>query len=317
MVKPCELLRGKSQEEDMKRALVTGSEGDVGRVLLPQLAKHFDATGFDLRPHEGPMKVAQGNLLAYDAVSAAMEGMDAVAHIAAALPGRASDAHGAFVDANVKATTHLLQAAVEKGVRRFVYCSTVWASGHGFTEQYQPIDEAVPCAPVCMYGVTKWLGELMTEYYGRMHGLETVVLRFCGYNAVAGYDENGEINWETADIPALFLRYLGAGFKLMNPVDLGEAFRLSIENPAAAGERFVIGCHTPYTSTDVAGLRSMPAAIVDKYYPGATDLLRELGIAIPPVQYLFDHEKARTRLGFRSQHDLGDLVRMYREWKTG
>jgi nucleoside-diphosphate-sugar epimerase len=101
----------------------------------------------------------------------------------------------------------------------------------------------------------------------------------------------------------------------MNPVDLGEAFRLTLENPAAVGERFVIGCYTPYTATDAAGLRSMPAAIVDRYYPGASALLEELGIQIPPVPYYFSHEKARTRLGFRSQHELGDLVRMYREWK--
>jgi len=297
----------------MKRVLLTGSGGEVGSVLLPQLAKHFEVVGFDLRPSERQMNAIQGDLLDYEAVCGAMDGVEVVVHLAAALPGRASDAHGGFVDANVKATTHLLQAAVERGVKRFVYCSTVWASGHGFTEPYQPIDEEVPCAPVCMYGITKWLGELMTEYYRRMHGLETVVLRFCGYKAVAGYDENGEIDWAAADVPALFLRYLGAGFKLMNPVDLGEAFRLAIVNPAATGERFIIGCYTPYTSTDAAALRSMPAAIVNKYYPGAVELLHELGIAIPPVQFFFNHEKARTRLGFRSQHDLGDLVRMYRE----
>jgi nucleoside-diphosphate-sugar epimerase len=301
----------------MKKILVTGSEGDVGRVLLPQLARRFEAVGFDLRPHGGPLKVIQGDLTNYEEVAAAMEGKEAVVHVAALLPGRPRQAPADFVDGNVQAPANLLQAAVELGVPRFVYCSTVWASGHGYTEPYQPIDEEVPCAPVCLYGQTKWLGELMTEYYAREHGLETVILRFCGFHPVAGYNDEGEIDWTSADVPALFLRYLGAGFKLMNPVDLGSAFGCALENPRAVGERFIIGCSTPYTTTDAAGLRSMPAAIVDKYYPGASTLFAELGIRIPPVDYYFSHEKARTQLGFRSQQDLGDLVRLYREWQRG
>ena len=298
-----------------KKVLVTGSEGDVGRVLLPQLAQRFDAIGIDLRAHAGPMNVIQGDLTNYEEVVRAVEGVDAVAHVAALLPGRGRGAPSDFVDLNVKATANVLQAAVETGVKRVVYCSTVWASGHGFTEPYQPIDEDVPCAPVCMYGQTKWLGELMTEWYGRQHGLETVVLRFCGYHPVKGYAADGSIDWEHADLQALFLRYLGAGFKLMNPVDLGVAFGLALEAPAAAGERFVIGCTTPYVADDACALRSDPTDVVERYCPGATDLLRELGIAVPPVEYFFSHEKARTHLGFRSQHDLGDLVRLYREWQ--
>lgn len=77
----------------------------------------------------------------------------------------------------------------------------------------------------------------------------------------------------------------------------------------------MVGCYTPYTATDVAGLRSLPAAIVERYYPGVPELLDELGIEISPVEYSFNHEKARARLGFRSMHDLGDVARLYREWR--
>ena len=299
----------------MKKVLVTGSEGDVGSALLPQLAKRFDVTGFDLRPHAGPMNVVQGDLTDYGDVVRAVEGVDAVAHVAALLPGRRPDAPSDFVDLNVKATANVLRAAVESGVRRVVYCSTVWASGHGFTEPYQPIDEDVPCAPVCMYGQTKWLGELMTEWYGRQRGIETVVLRFCGYNPVAGYAADGSIDWERADLPALFLRYLGAGFKLMNPVDLGVAFGLALEQAAAVGERFVIGCTTPYVADDASDLRVTPSRVVDRYYPGAAALFDQLGIVVPAVDYFFSHQKTQERLGFRSQHGLGDLVRLCREWR--
>ncbi|MCC6445670.1 MAG: hypothetical protein IT210_19725 [Armatimonadetes bacterium] len=99
-----------------------------------------------------------------------------------------------------------------------------------------------------MYGQTKWMGELMADWYARRFGLEVVMIRFCGFHAVNGYDTEGRIDWASADIPAIFLPYLGAGFKLMNPVDLGRAFGLVVENPAAAGQRFIAGCYAPYTA---------------------------------------------------------------------
>ena len=298
----------------MKKVLVTGTEGEVGSALLPQLAKSFDAVGFDIRPHEGPMKAVQGDLLSYSDVAAAMKGMDAVVHMAALLPRQ--HPAGTFVDVNVKATANLLQAAAECGVKRFVYCSTVWATGHGLTEPYLPIDEEAPCKPICMYGQTKWMGELMAEYFARQHGLESVIIRFCGFHTVRGYDADGNIDWADADVPAIFLRYFSAGLKLMNPVDLGLAFGAAVDSPRAPGERFIVGVSTPYTSADAPGLRTAPAAIAERYYPGEAALLEELGIGVPPTLFFFSHEKARTVLGFRSQHELGDLVRLYREWRA-
>ncbi len=226
----------------MKRVLVTGSEGEVGSVLLRQLSQGYDAVGFDRVAHEGDLQAVQGDLNNLDEVVEALDGVEAIAHLAAYLPGQGDGDPGKSVDANVRATSTLLEAAVKRGVRRIVYCSTVWASGQGYTEPYQPIDEDVPCDPVCIYGQTKLLGERMTEWYARRHGIETVVLRFCGYNAVRGYRDDGAIDWADADIPALFLRYLGAGFKLMSPTDLAAAFGQAIESPQASGERFVIGC---------------------------------------------------------------------------
>jgi len=295
------------------KVLITGTAGTVGSVLLPQLAGRFDVTGLDIQPQSSPHRTVQADLTNGDEVKAATKGMDAIIHMAALICSPAQDRS---VDLNVKATANVLQAALENGVKRVVYCSTVWASGHGSTEPYLPIDEEVPCEPICMYGITKLMGEEMTEWYGRMHGLETVVIRFCGFNPVQGYTEDGEIDWANADVPGLFLRYLNPGQKLMNPADLGAAFGQAAEKPGIAGQRFVVGVSTPYTAVDAAGLHSIPATVIDRYYPGVPTLLEEIGIAIPPIPFFYSHEKARTTLGFRSQHDLGDLSRLYREWKA-
>ena len=71
----------------------------------------------------------------------------------------------------------------------------------------------------------------------------------------------------------------------------------------------------PDHNRSVVTVIGTPEAVVERYYPGVPALLRELGIDIPPVLYYFSHEKARTRLGFRSQHELGDVARLYREWR--
>lgn len=294
------------------KVLVTGTSGMVGSRALPQLAKRFDVTGLDIQPSTSSLRTIQADLTDYEQVKAATVGMDAVVHLAALLCKPQADRS---IDLNVKATGNLLQAAVENGVKRVVYCSTVWASGHGLTEPYLPIDEDVPCQPVCMYGQTKWLGELMTEYYARMHGLETVIIRFCGFHPCAGYTDDGQIDWEHADVPGLFGRYLRSGHKLMNPVDLGEAFGLAVQKPGIAGKRFVVGVSTPYVASDAAALRSLPGAVIERYYPGVPALLEEIGIDIPAMPYYFRHDQARTVLGFRSQHDLGDLARLYRQWQ--
>jgi nucleoside-diphosphate-sugar epimerase len=296
----------------MKKVLVTGTEGEVGSALLPQLAKRFDVTGFDIKPHTGSMHAIQGDLTTYSHVAAAAEGKDAIVHMAALL---CSPDQERSVDLNVKATANVLQAAVDKGVKRVVYCSTVWASGQGYTEPYLPIDENVPCEPVCMYGQTKWLGESMTGWYARMYGLETVVIRFCGYHHVKGYTPEGTIDWAKADIPGLFKRYLAGGNKLMNPADLGQAFGQALDKPGIAGQRFVVGVSTPYVASDAAGLKTIPAAVIERYYPGIPTLLEEIGIAIPSMPFFYSHEKARTQLGFRSHHDLGDIARLYKQWQ--
>jgi nucleoside-diphosphate-sugar epimerase len=297
----------------MKKILLTGSEGEVGSALLPQLAKNFDATGFDIRPHEGQMKVVQGDLRKYEQVRAAVDGVDAVVHVAALLP---CDDQSALADLNVRATANVLQACVDAGVNRFVYCSTVWASGHGQTEPYQPIDEEVPCDPVCLYGITKLMGEQMTRWYERYKGLDSVIIRFCGYTEIDDYGEDGKIDWAKASVSNLFQRYFGGGFKLMNPVDLGNAFSLAIEKPGIAGERFVIGCYTPYTAEDRAALLSAPHTVIEKYYPGAVQVIEEAGVEIRPVDYYFSHKKATEMLGFRSHHDLADVIRLYREQRS-
>ena len=60
------------------RVLLTGAAGFVGRVALDQLRELHEVMPFDVRPVEGCDDALVGDVLDYEAVSAAMEGCDAV-----------------------------------------------------------------------------------------------------------------------------------------------------------------------------------------------------------------------------------------------
>ncbi len=79
-------------------------------------------------------------------------------------------------DVNVLGLLNLLQASVAHGVRRFVFASTggaLYGSGAPV-----PVAEDFPPAPDAPYGLSKLAGEQYLGLYGRLHGLESVILRY-------------------------------------------------------------------------------------------------------------------------------------------
>ena len=289
------------------KVLLTGSMGDIGRDVLPSMRLRHETVGLDRRTGADLVVDLCGERTVRDAVA----GCDAVAHFAALIGSASQTTTADYIDANVKATGNLLQAAVEADVQRFVYISTVWASGHGPTEPYQPIDEDVPCAPVCRYGLTKLMGEDLCRYYARHHGLQATILRICGYQRPpsGGVAPDGSIDWSMASPAELAGRHIGVPhFKLYSPDDMAEAVDRALAAPWDGCEAYLIGCDAPYAADDREGLAADPLAAIARHYPEAPAFLAEVGLEPKPVTFWYSFEKARTRLGFRTRHDLASLI---------
>jgi nucleoside-diphosphate-sugar epimerase len=105
-----------------------------------------------------------------------MQGVDYVLH-QAALPSvqRSVEAPGESHAANLTGTLVLLQAAADAGARRFVYASSSSVYGDSPT---LPKVETMPTDPLSPYAVGKLGGELYCRVFHRLHGLETVSLRY-------------------------------------------------------------------------------------------------------------------------------------------
>ena len=171
-----------------KHVLVTGGAGFIGSNIVGFLLGHsikvsvLDnlATGriSNLDEFQGNklFRFIEGDITNYEGCLNALEGIDLVTHQAAlgSVPRSIEFPHNTH---NVNATgfLNMLHATKEKGVKRFVYASS--SSVYGDT-QASPKIVGVEGELLSPYAVTKQLNEQYAKVYARLHGMETIGLRY-------------------------------------------------------------------------------------------------------------------------------------------
>lgn len=165
------------------RVLVTGGSGFIGSHVVDRLqARGVEPRIFDLvaSPHHraGDVDTVLGDLCDPDAVRDALQGCDAVVHLAALADVDQVTKDPALADrVNVRGTQSLLDAARELEIGRFVYASTIWV--YGDAAGPEAVDEDTPLGlPKHFYTATKIAGEMYTSAYTELYGLEHTILRF-------------------------------------------------------------------------------------------------------------------------------------------
>jgi UDP-glucose 4-epimerase len=170
------------------RILVTGGAGFIGSHLVDALrSQGFDIVVLDdlsggsrdnLSSHLGEPDfcLVEGDVRNEADVKRALEGVDAVFHLAAAVSVDLSVKNPLLVDeVNVGGTLNVLRESLEAGVKRFVYASSCAVYGE---PAHLPIDEGHPTRPISPYAVSKLAAEHYCRVFYEVYGLETVCLRF-------------------------------------------------------------------------------------------------------------------------------------------
>ena len=128
--------------------LITGASGFVGSAVLRKLIERGHEVRALVRPSserrnlEGlPVHIVEGDLMAPETLKPAVEGCRGVFHVAADYRLWAPDPSGMFA-ANVDGTRAIMAAALEVGVERIVYTSSV--ATLGLLPGGQPADEDTP-----------------------------------------------------------------------------------------------------------------------------------------------------------------------------
>lgn len=117
--------------------------------------------------------------------------VEAIVHLAAfAYVGESIEHPARYFENNVRKGLTLLDAAVEAGIRHFVFSSSCATYG---IPNGSLISEDMPQRPINPYGETKLIFERALRWYGEAYGLNSVILRY--FNA-AGADPDGEIGEE-------------------------------------------------------------------------------------------------------------------------
>ncbi len=167
-----------------KRILVTGGCGFIGANLVPYLVnKGYQVRVLDnlsrgyLEFLDGvDIEFQEGDIRDQDTMNQAMEGIDAVVHLAAygSVIESLEDAHTNF-DINGKGTLTVLEAAKNASVKKFVFAST---GGAIIGDAEPPVNENSVPRPKSPYGASKLTCEAYCQAYARSFGLPTVMLRF-------------------------------------------------------------------------------------------------------------------------------------------
>ncbi len=170
----------------MHKALVIGSEGNIGAPLVAHLkASGYDVLESDIRPAWRPGYVMADINQPVDLLPAFDWGPDVV-FLLSAMVSRVTceQASGLAIATNLAGVNNVLQLAKRAGAR-VVFFSTSEVYG----PHCNPMDEqdANP-RPNNRYGLSKLLGEQLVEYEVRTHGLRAVSLR-----PFMVYDENEDL----------------------------------------------------------------------------------------------------------------------------
>ena len=168
--------------------LVTGGAGFIGSDLTGGLLNRGHrvrvldnfSTGkrenliFD-RPSPD-LEVMEGDIRELKACQSAMKNIEVVFH-QAALPSVQQSIEDPLTtnSVNVEGTLNILQAAKEKGVRRFIYASSCAVYGD---DPVLPKKEEMVPVPLSPYAVQKWIGEQYCRLFSQLYGLETISLRY-------------------------------------------------------------------------------------------------------------------------------------------
>ncbi|HXN99612.1 MAG TPA: SDR family oxidoreductase [Candidatus Acidoferrales bacterium] len=168
------------------RYLVTGGAGFIGSNIVDELVRRGHQVVVlddlsagkesNLADARGKVDLRIGSVTDLAAVQTACHGADYVIHLAARTSVPRSVENPIETNhVNIDGTLNVLVAARDARVRRLVYAAS--SSAYGETPTLPKTEEMRP-EPISPYGITKYVGELYAQVFGRVYGLENVCVRY-------------------------------------------------------------------------------------------------------------------------------------------
>jgi len=304
------------------RYLVTGGAGFIGSNMVDELVRRgHSAVVLDdlsagkeenLAGAKGKIELIRGSIVDLEAAHKACRGADYVIHLAArtSVPRSVKDPLETN-RVNVDGMLNVLVAARDAKVKRIVYSAS--SSAYGETPTL-PNVETMPPSPISPYGVSKLVGEMYAQVFGRVYELENVSLRY--------FNVFGPRQDPTSQYSGVLSRFILAMLDGARPVVYGDgeqsrdftyidnvvdATLRACEAPGASGKVFNVGTASRITLNETLKLLEKISGkpIRAKYDPPRTgDILHSQA----------DISLGRRVLGYDPKVDFEEGLRRTWEW---
>jgi nucleoside-diphosphate-sugar epimerase len=309
------------------RYLVTGGAGFIGSNTVDELVRRGHgvvvlddlSSGKEDNLAEVRSKITfmKGSITDIEVVQKAMVQADYVIHLAArtSVPRSVKDP----VDTNrinVDGTLNVLVAARDNKVKRVVFAAS--SSAYGDTPTLPKSEDMQP-VPISPYGVSKYVGELYAQTFGRCYGLENVCLRY--FNIFGPrQDPDSPYSGVLSRFSAAFLDstppvVFGDGEQTRDFTYVDNAVQANIlacEAPSASGRTFNVGTGHAVSLNQVLQMLQKAAGktLETKYEPSREgdirDSLADIRLAKEFLGYeptvLFEEGLERTYAWYQAHH---------------
>ena len=168
----------------MPDVLVTGADGFIGKALCAEMVSRGWNIRAAVRTKEkiknlpGEIQIIETGPIGPDTKwRDALNNVDAVVHLAGRahiMDDSSSDPLLEYRIVNTAGTECLAKAAAGKGIRRFIFMSTIKVNGEGGTDPYNENDTPDPKDP---YSMSKWEAEIKLTEISSETGMEIVIIR--------------------------------------------------------------------------------------------------------------------------------------------
>ena len=270
------------------KILITGATGKVGGRFVPRMLSR----GYDVRilVREASKaaafadlgaRVVIGDLYSPDSLPPAVEGIEAVIHLAA-LFRTFTDQEG-IVKTNHAGTAALANASIAAGVKRFIFASTGNVYGSGYRHPAREEDVVNPNDPRA-YSSSKIAAEqeLIALYKNKDFDIRILRLGFV-------YGDKDPHIQEIIPLLKRLKRHAGSRMHMVHHLDVARALTLLLHTDGLNGEIFNLADDSPISLYELA----------DSFGQAADTFDPEEGPLADPFEGIMDISKLRNRTGFR------------------
>jgi uronate dehydrogenase len=165
---------------NMKKVLLTGAAGSIGTAMRNCLGSKYHFRCLDIKPIEDEEDVVVANILDFDALLNAMQGMEAIIHLATN-PGFDRTWEDVYSN-GIAGTYNVFEAARKAGIKKVIYASTTAVLGWREMQLKKRVSPDMPIHPLNLYGVGKATGELLARYFAEAYHLSIICLRIGSFH---------------------------------------------------------------------------------------------------------------------------------------